>query len=210
MEKNYNTHNFIVGDEVWHPIRGKGKVKKVDKGYSPVWVEFESGVTTWFGAELPLLSFTPYEIPSNWERLWEPKDGDIISSGNFYCSWVSIFKEWRNSQGHYRYYASLIGDDNLIINNYCSPMKDITPASDVEKEKLFDALAKEGNRWNAEKKELENIPEPLKAGDLVIAYNKEVPKEAFIIYYENILVPFDVVVKFKSMEQYEKIRRGEV
>lgn len=32
------------------------------------------------------------------------------------------------------------------------------PATDAEKQRLFDALAKEGKRWNAETKRIEDLP----------------------------------------------------
>lgn len=32
------------------------------------------------------------------------------------------------------------------------------PATEAEKQRLFDALAKQGKRWNAEKKQIEDLP----------------------------------------------------
>ena len=36
----------------------------------------------------------------------------------------------------------------------------LRPATEDEKQRLFDAMAKEGKRWNAEKKVVEDIPKP--------------------------------------------------
>lgn len=46
----------------------------------------------------------------------------------------------------------IIFGDKTYIHDY------IRPATEEEKQFLFNALAKEGYRWNAEKKELERIP----------------------------------------------------
>ena len=58
----------------------------------------------------------------------------------------------------------------------------IRPATEDEKQQLFDALAKEGKRWNAEKKVVEDIPKPyeFKKGEpvLVRKYGDEVWKLA--------------------------------
>lgn len=194
---------------MYHFSHGKGVVTYTAKEHIHVMFDNGERVLTQFAIEL--LSFTPYEINSDWERPYEPKDGDIVVTDE----WVVIFRRLFGSN-KLGYYAFLNTECNKITfqlseNHHVGYLdSSVRPATPEEKQTLFDALEKEGRRWNAEKKELENIPEPLKAGDLVIAYNKLVPKEAFIIYYENILFPFDVVVKFKSMEQYEKIRRGEI
>ena len=39
-------------------------------------------------------------------------------------------------------------------------MNIVRPATDEEKQRLFDAMAKKGMRWNAEKKVVEDIPKP--------------------------------------------------
>ena len=46
----------------------------------------------------------------------------------------------------------------------------LRPATDEEKQRLFDAMAKEGKRWNAEKKVVEDIPKPheFKKGEPVL------------------------------------------
>ena len=37
-------------------------------------------------------------------------------------------------------------------------ISDLRPATEAEKQRLFDALAKQGKRWNAEKKCIEDLP----------------------------------------------------
>ena len=46
----------------------------------------------------------------------------------------------------------------------------LRPATEEERQRLFDAIAKEGKRWNAEKKVVEDIPKPyeFKKGEPVL------------------------------------------
>ena len=44
-------------------------------------------------------------------------------------------------------------------------MGDIRPATEEERKKLFDAMAKEGKRWNAEKKVVEDVRWRAKPGE---------------------------------------------
>lgn len=93
--------------------------------------------------------------------MWEPKDGDIYSIGRS----VAIYN------GNYRtastrlvpFYCGLRSDGYLC---FYEPGKDygfgyldeIRPATEEEKQRIFDALAKEGKRWNADKKQIEDLP----------------------------------------------------
>lgn len=92
---------------------------------------------------------------------WTPKDGDIYAIG---CS-VAIYN------GNYKtsspnlipFYCGLRSDGYLCFyepgNSYgFGYLDEIRPATDEEKQRLFDALAKEGKRWNAEKKCIEDLP----------------------------------------------------
>lgn len=153
------------------------------------------------------------------EKKWEPKDGDIIfipGHGN-YADRVLIHK---NS---YRCYAGLnLSNRYAFKDGYVDGVNNLRPATPEEQQKLFDALEEEGWRWNAEKKELEKIPEPLKAGDLVIAWDcwKHSAVIAEYVMFDEGKGGYQYVVKggyfyknavkFESMEQYEKVRRGEI
>lgn len=88
------------------------------------------------------------------------KDGDIIT-----CGWVNRYKS-------YSWTCVLRGEieqivDNMFIAEYCSVNSDgdyssengdsdsatwVRYATEEEKQKLFDALAKEGKTWDSEKK----------------------------------------------------------
>ena len=86
---------------------------------------------------------------------WEPKDGDVCVSNR---GTIFIFNgngEYKTSlhcalfkAGYITYSGSLNGD-NTTGYRY---------ATEEEKQRLFDALAKEGKRCNAEEKRIEDLP----------------------------------------------------
>ena len=98
---------------------------------------------------------------------WKPQDGDIVSwkdkdgGGN---PAVSIYKEESRS------YATLYATGSMEYSTYATfAMNIIRPATDEEKKELFDAMAKEGKRWNAEKKVVENMRWRAKKGEIYYA-----------------------------------------
>ena len=93
---------------------------------------------------------------------WEPQDGDVCYLMNNY-SWIFVKK--KDSSFDNAFYVSVcpksdrIYYDGNIMNG--KPVE-LRPATDEEKQRLFDALAKKGKRWNAEKKAVEDIPKETK------------------------------------------------
>ena len=110
------------------------------------------------------------------KKKYEPQDGDIcyaeskddyrsifvfrdgVFATDFYISYAKFEKdawELNMSGGH------AISDNNVAV---------LRPATEDEKQRLFDAMAKEGKRWNAEKKVVEDIPKPheFKKGEPVL------------------------------------------
>lgn len=89
-----------------------------------------------------------------------PNDGDFVTCGNGYRSWVIIFKESDNDPySHCDYYAlHNIGLEGAAYDSYCNSQDTLRPATEEERRELLDALAKEGKRWNAEKKRIEDLP----------------------------------------------------
>lgn len=90
---------------------------------------------------------------------WKPRDGDIcfVESVDGYKT-TFIFKS-----GAYRtsYYVSedCISPDeigNVVVSDY--GIKVLRPATDSEKQLLFDALDNEGKMWDAEKKAVVDLP----------------------------------------------------
>ena len=80
-----------------------------------------------------------------------PNDGDIIAFGE--CG-IGIFKEF-GASGHVEY-VTYSGE--LHFNESGWRNNNMRPATNAEKQRLFDALAKEGKRWNAETKQIEDLP----------------------------------------------------
>lgn len=86
---------------------------------------------------------------------WKPKDGDVCVSGRgtiFIFNGNSMRKTSLHcalfKAGHITYSGALNGD-NTTGYRY---------ATEEEKQRLFDALAKNGKRWNAEEKRIEDLP----------------------------------------------------
>ena len=85
------------------------------------------------------------------------EDGDIISFGEIDSSVICIFK---NSEKHgYKDHAALTPDNEITYSDCLWVADDIRLATEEEKQRLFDALKKDGKRWNAEKKCVEDIKE---------------------------------------------------
>lgn len=94
------------------------------------------------------------------------KNGDILTCPpTSLCNSSTFIFKMYNLHG-YLYYAAIGGFEKLYIstgNTWCGKNEVVRYATEKEKTKLFDSLAKEGKRWNAEKKVIENIkPKPKK------------------------------------------------
>lgn len=99
------------------------------------------------------------------EEVWLPKDGDFyaVDNGNGTSS-ISIYNGnyIPNFENLVPFYCGVDRYGTLRIN---VPNKgfgfghyyEIRPATEAEKQRLLDALAKEGYRWNPDKKELEKL-----------------------------------------------------
>lgn len=112
-----------------------------------------------------VISFEPKE-----DEKWEPKDGDICVSDR---NTIFIFNgnDGRKTALHFAlfndrkttYGGALNGNDPTGYRY----------ATEEEKQHLFDALAKEGKRWNAEEKRIEDLPRwRAKKGDLYFCVNE--------------------------------------
>lgn len=87
----------------------------------------------------------------------EFKDGDILYMNG--CCLIYIFKKKVQKSATTLYYASLDTDYNsLYYNNAMEDVHGSRLATDSEKQQLFDALAKEGKRWNPDTKQIEDLP----------------------------------------------------
>ena len=106
---------------------------------------------------------------------WKPQDGDICYA-ELISDWVFIKKDGEFLTENYA--ALKLNDgytnfDNPSRINNDAFVKMIRIATEGEKQKLFDAMAKVGKRWNAEKKVVVDIPKPyeFKKGEPVLVRN---------------------------------------
>ena len=94
----------------------------------------------------------------------EFKDGDIvfmkgIKSG-YYANCIFILKsEYKDGDERAFYYAFYNTDDKFTIAEYGNTRVhySLRTATDSEKQQLFDALAKKGKTWDAEKKQIVDL-----------------------------------------------------
>ena len=95
-------------------------------------------------------------VTVNLEQKYVPKDGDIVTNS---IGVIAIYAGTNILKGAKTYtalYEGRLDTDFKPIG--WGGISDLRPATEAEKQRLFDALAKEGKRWNAEKKCIENLP----------------------------------------------------
>ena len=158
------------------------------------------------------------EVTVNMEQKYVPKDGDIVyaqweKDGRNY-KWVFIYK--KSQENPYEFseeYTSLGIEENgepisvLCFDGYSDAQQLLRPATEAEKQRLFDALAKQGKRWNAEKKQIENLPR-LRAekGGLYYIVNNDLTTLQYKDYGERSdMVLHDVGNYFRTREAAEKV-----
>ena len=99
------------------------------------------------------------------KKKYEPQDGDICFVRTAAGNCFSFIKRDGDEYGldNYDYACADINNSCLCPAKYVCRKEDISelrPATKDEKQMLFDAMAKDGKRWNAEKKVVEDIPKP--------------------------------------------------
>lgn len=104
----------------------------------------------------------------------EFKDGDIVALVVRKCTHIAIFQS--RQEAYIGFHAVLCQNDELLLEEaFREDVGDIElrPATDSEKQQLFDALAKKGKAWDAEKKEVVDLKPnvELKPFDRVLVRN---------------------------------------
>ncbi len=127
------------------------------------------------------------------------EDGDILVS-----SFGSIFIF--NGNGGYKtslHAALLHGTDKMIYGGSLNGdiIDGYRPASEPEKQRLFEAMRRDGKRWNEEKKCVEDIEYPYAVKCTVTVYKSE--------YGGVTQKQFDHTVSYKTKEDVEKLT-GEI
>lgn len=113
------------------------------------------------------------------EKKYEPQDGDVVYAKVRHNDNDAVFIYKKTVENRiYGYAGYNIGFDKMVDTSgfaYITPdiigdLIEYRQATDEEKQRLFDAMAKEGKRWNAEKKVVEDIPKPyeFKKGEPVL------------------------------------------
>ena len=117
-------------------------------------------------------------------KKYEPQDGDVVYAKVSHNDNDAIFIYKKAVENRiYGYAGYNIGFDKMVDTHgfaYITPniigdLIEYRPATEDEKQRLFDAMAKEGKRWNAEKKVVEDIPKPyeFKKGEPVLVRDHE-------------------------------------
>ena len=115
----------------------------------------------------------------------EFKDGDIVFmkgiKGGYYANCIFILKgEYKDGDERAFYYAFYNADDKFVCAESGSTRVhyNLRLATDSEKQKLFDALAEGGKRWNPDTLQIVNLPKKceFKPFDKVLVRDSESDK----------------------------------
>ena len=118
----------------------------------------------------------PSKEQRDWNKFQKPfKDGDIIARDEF----IVIFSHSKQSEVKVKeqivyYHCYLRGLSCFESTKGCGVgyISDFRFATDEEKDKLFDAIKKNGYKWNTKTKTLEKLIEPkFKVGDQIVKKN---------------------------------------
>lgn len=132
----------------------------------------------------------------------EFKDGDIVFmkgiKSKLFANCIFILRsEYKDGDERAFYYAFYNADDKFTTAEYGNTRVhySLRPATDSEKQQLFDALAKKGKQWDAKKKAIVDLPKKceFKAFDKVLVRdsNDYKWKAGFFSHYsEGLNYPF--------------------
>lgn len=104
------------------------------------------------------------------------KDGDIVALVVRKCTHIAIFQS--RQETYIGFHAVLCNNEQLLLEE---PFREddgdieLRPATDSEKQQLFDALAKEGKAWDSDKKQIVDLPKKceFKPFDKVLCRNSK-------------------------------------
>ena len=102
-----------------------------------------------------------FEVAVEFKDKYVPKDGDIVCDPVSCCGVVAICAG-TNKAGGIKTHAAYMMHEDIIDASFSEDglceTDTCRPATEAEKQRLFDALAKQGKRWNAEKRCVEDLP----------------------------------------------------
>lgn len=112
----------------------------------------------------------------------EFNDGDIVALVVRKCTHIAIFQS--RQEAYIGFHAVLCQNDELLLEEpFREDVGDIELrlATDSEKQQLFDALAKEGKRWDSEKKQIVSLKPAFEIGKLYVFHERDEDGELAII-----------------------------
>lgn len=112
----------------------------------------------------------------------EFKDGDIVALVVRKCTHIAIFQS--RQEAYIGFHAVLCQNDELLLEEpFREDVGDIELrlATDSEKQQLFDALEKEGKRWDSEKKQIVDLKPAFEIGKLYVFNEDDEDGELTII-----------------------------
>lgn len=125
----------------------------------------------------------------------EFKDGDIVALVVRKCTHIAIFQS--RQEAYIGFHAVLCQNDELLLEEpFREDVGDIELrlATDSEKQQLFDALAKKGKAWDAEKKAIVGLKpkfDELKPFDKVLVRDSKLSKwRANLFSHKNVNEPY--------------------
>lgn len=152
-----------------------------------------------------------------------PKDGEVWCVVlNDEREWLIIFKSFDSyiyNYCAYSYSSNELYDGNTIgILTTRNNVKEYCRATPEQEAFLYSKLAEKGKKWNAETKTLEDLPKPLKEGDLAIFWDNDKRCAVIGVYKKSITVSYNSLfthlrmggvqyinaIPFESIEQYKE------
>ena len=142
---------------------------------------------------------------------WKPQDGDICYVDAMFAEWVFI-KKGDTCKTDTCACMNLGNDCVDLIPGHVTTddrIYELRPATEEEKRMLFDAMSKDGKRWNAEKKVVEDIPKPyeFRKGEPVLVRNYDDGcwmLAAFSKKLEDVNHPYEILNDFGNSYTYRK------
>lgn len=147
MEKIYS-NEIIKAFPIFQAVKDGKTIQTIDEmGY---WYDLDLDED---GLSLETLINSPRNYRIKPEQKYRPfKDGDIVVYGKSVAICRKIYK-------HTLYfYVSIDETFGLLFDDNRVSSEGYRFATDEEMQQLFDALDKEGKRWNAENKQIEDLP----------------------------------------------------